>query len=220
MGVPISQSLQRATAGSVSHLVVLGHPSAESFNAALAHAYVETVRSKHQDAQLRDLYGLNFDPLLKESERTANDLAGVGEDARHELELAKQSDVIVFVYPLWFGAPPAIVKGYLDRVFGAASRQSEFYIPDKRPFTGKRLAVISTSGSSLPWLEGQGIWVSLRQSFDQYLKSVLGFSHCDHYHAEGIVDELGPAHADRIFFEVAEFATKICAAAAQSKARS
>lgn len=211
MGSPTEHSSQ-ATGGTLSHLVVLGHPSPESFNAALANVYIETVTSRHHSAELRDLYALDFDPLLKEDERTANDARGVPEDARRELDLAKKSDVIVFVYPLWFGAPPAIVKGYLDRVFGAASRESDFYTPGKNPFAGKRLVVISTSGASLPWLEGQGVWVSLRQSFDQYLKSVVGFAHCDHYHADGIVDGLGQSHAARVFFEVTQFADKICAA--------
>jgi NAD(P)H dehydrogenase (quinone) len=192
---------------------VLGHPSTDSFNAALAEAYMATVRSNGQHATLRDLYALDFDPLLKESERTASDPTAVPDDARHELDLATQSDVILFVYPLWFGAPPAIVKGYLDRVFGAATRYVDFYSPGKSPFAGKRLAVISTSGASLPWLEGQGIWISLRQSFDQYLKVVAGFSQCDHYHADGIVDGLGPAHAARVICEVTEFANRMCAAA-------
>lgn len=193
------------------HHVVLGHPSAESFNAALAQAYVEAVCARGHRAVLRDLYALQFDPLLKESERTARDRKEIPDDVRHELELALEADIIVFVYPLWFGAPPAIVKGYLDRVFGAANRFIDCHTPDKSPFAGKRLVVISTSGTSLPALEEQGVWVSLRQSFDQYLKAVIGFSRCDHYHADGIIDGLGPTHAERVLFEVAQFADKICA---------
>jgi NAD(P)H dehydrogenase (quinone) len=194
-----------------SHHVVLGHPSAESFNAALAQAYVEAVRARGHRAVVRDLYTLKFNPLLTETERTTSDRMEIPDDARHELELALEADIVVFVYPLWFGAPPAIVKGYLDRVFGAANRYIDFYNPDKSPFAGKRLVVISTSGASLPWLEEQGIWVSLRQSFDQYLKAVIGFSRCDHYHADGIIDGLGSTHAKTVLLEVAQFADKICA---------
>jgi NAD(P)H dehydrogenase (quinone) len=218
MDLSTDQASQPA-AGMVSHLVILGHPSTESFNATLAEAYMATVRSKGQHAILRDLYAIDFDPLLKEAERTASGPTMVPDDARHELELATQSDVVVFVYPLWFGAPPAIIKGYLDRVFGAATRYVDFTNPKKSPFAGKRLAVISTSGSSLPWLEGQGIWISLRQSFDQYLKAVVGFSRCDHYHADGIVDGLGPSHAARVIYEVTDFANKICSTSAHAAAR-
>ena len=202
-----------------SHLVVLGHPSPDSFNAALARTYIDTVKANGQQTVLRDLYALGFDPLLKESERTASDLTQVPEDARRELELAEQADVILFVYPLWFGAPPAIVKGYLDRVFGAASRSIDFQTPGKSPFAGKQLAVISTSGAQRPWLEAHGVWQSLRQSFDQYLKDVVGFAHCDHYHADAIADGLNPTHATRVLAEVAQFADKMCAAASPAAMR-
>ncbi|WP_324806196.1 NAD(P)H-dependent oxidoreductase [Sphingomonas sp. LY29] len=198
------------------HLVVLGHPSPTSFNAAIAAAYIDVVHARHQRTEFRDLYALGFDPLLKEEERTASDGEKLPEDARRELDLALAADVILFVYPLWFGAPPAIVKGYLDRVFGAASRTREFYDPGNSQFADKRLAVISTSGASLPWLEGQGVWVSLKQSFDRYLKVVVGFAEVEHYHADGIVDGLGPAHAERVLYEVAQFADRMCAAPARS----
>lgn len=207
--------VQREGTGAASHLVILGHPSPDSFNAAVANAYVDAVRAKHQQAVLRDLYALKFDPLMTEQERTAGDPDDLPADARRELDLAMEADVIVFVYPLWFGAPPAIVKGYLDRVFGAASREREFYDTGRGPLAGKALAVLSTSGASLPWLEGQGVWISLRQSFDQYLKAVIGFSRSDHYHADAIVDDLSPAHAEQVLFEVAQFAERICAAAAR-----
>lgn len=217
IGLMPSETEQRTKGRNISHLVILGHPSSHSFNSAIARSYIERVQSTHHDTVLRDLYALEFNPVLTESERTASDLSEVTQVARRELDFALAADVLVFVYPLWFGAPPAIVKGYLDRVFGAASRSKDFYTPGKSPFAGKRLVVISTSGASLPWLEGQGIWMSLRQNFDQYLKAVLGFSHCDHYHADGIGDDLGPTHAARVLFEVSEFAHKICAETAHGR---
>ena len=199
-----------------AHLVVLGHPSTDSFNAALARCYVETVRSVHHDAVLRDLYALGFDPLLKESERAADGTAGVSDDVRAEVELLSQCDVLTFVFPLWFGMPPAIVKGYIDRVLGTGFRLDDLTKDGHGALRGKRLAVITTSGSRRAWLEEHGMWVSLRQSFDEYLKSVFRFTHCDHYHADAIGDDMGEADADRILFEVREFARSVCAAAATS----
>ena len=92
-----------------SHLVVLGHPSTRSFNAALAAAYIEKARSLHHHAELRDLYALGFDPLLKESERMADGAAAASSDIEVEVGLFKQCDVLTFIYPLWFGMPPAII---------------------------------------------------------------------------------------------------------------
>lgn len=197
-----------------SHLVVLGHPSPKSFNAAITGRYVEAVRGVHHEAVQRDLYALGFDPLLKESERTANGAESEAEDVRTELEFLRQCDIVTFVYPLWFGMPPAIVKGYIDRVLGAGFRVDDLGQSGKGVLRGKRLAVITTSGSRITWLEEHGMWISLRQSFDEYLKSVFGFCHCDHYHADSVVDELTPANAERILFEVGEFARSVCASAA------
>jgi len=197
-----------------SHLVVLGHPSSTSFNAAIANRYVETVRSIHQDAALRDLYALDFDPLLKEAERTSNGADRVSSDVQGELAFLRQCDVLTFVYPLWFGMPPAIIKGYIDRILGAGFRLDDIGQAREGVLRGKRLAVITTSASRLPWLEEHGMWISLRQSFDEYLKTVFGFVGCDHYHAESIVDDLGPASAERILFEVDQFARSVCAQAA------
>ncbi len=197
-----------------SHLVVLGHPSSSSFNAAIAGRYVDAVRASHHDAVLRDLYAEGFDPLLQESERTANGVDSASSDVQAELNVLEQCDVLIFVYPLWFGMPPAIITGYIDRVLGAGFRVDDLNRSSGGMLRGKRLAVITTSGSKLTWLEEHGIWVSLRQSFDEYLKSVFGFARCDHYHADSVVDDLSSGDAERILFEVEEFARQVSASAA------
>jgi NAD(P)H dehydrogenase (quinone) len=195
----------------ISHLVILGHPSPDSFNAAVARHYIEAVRANHQDAVLRDLYALNFDPRLRESERLPGESDALELDARVELELLQQCDVVAFVYPLWFGMPPAIIKGYIDRVFGAGFRLESLKRPEEKMMSGKQLAVLSTSASTRPWLEAQGMWVSLRQSFETYLRTVFGFSKDHHYHAGSIGDVLSPVEAERVFYEVGEFARTVCA---------
>lgn len=201
-----------------SHLVVLGHPSPDSFNAAIADRYIETVRSVYHDAVLRDLYAIDFDPLLKERERTAEGAVGISDDVQIELGFLGQCDVLTFIYPLWFGMPPAIIKGYIDRILGSGFRVDDLAEAPVKMLRGKQLAVITSSGSRRSWLEEHGMWISLRQSFDEYLKTVFGFVRCDHYHADSIGDDLGSEDARRILFEVGEFARNVCAmAAAQSR---
>ena len=198
----------------VSHLIVLGHPSPDSFNAAIAHQYEETVRANHQDVILRDLYALGFDPLLKGPERTANTTDTVAADVRIELDLIEQCDVLTFVFPLWFGMPPAIIKGYVDRVLGAGFKSNEIGKAEDGVFQGKQLAVLTTSASTLPWLEAHGMWISLRQSFDHYMGTVFGFSASGHYHAGSIIDNLSPLCAQQILHEVSEFTRGVCATTA------
>ena len=204
----------------VEHLIILGHPSNKSFDAAMARRYVETVEANHHVAVLRDLYALHFDPCLKEDERFSSGDRPLPADVSVELGLIERCDVITFVYPLWFGVPPAIIKGYLDRVFGAAFRLSDLKGDERTLFAGKHLAVLSTSAATKPWLDSQGMLTSLRQSFETYLKTVFGFSECSHYHAASIVDGLSHAEADRILFEVSEFTRSLCAETALSKRKS
>lgn len=195
----------------VSHLVVLGHPGESSFNAAIAHQYNQTVQANYQEVVLRDLYALGFNPLLDETERTANSTDAVAADVRIELDLIEQCDVLTFVFPLWFGMPPAIIKGYVDRVLGAGFKSNEIGKAEDGAFQGKQLAVLTTSASTLPWLEAHGMWISLRQSFDHYMGTIFGFSASGHYHAGSIVDNLSPLSAQQILHEVSEFARDVCA---------
>jgi NAD(P)H dehydrogenase (quinone) len=98
----------------VNILVVLAHPDPSSFNHALADAAARTAREHGHDVVLHDLHGEEFDPILPRAE--------FGRDAplapwlrRHCDELAA-ADGIVVVHPNWWGQPPAILTGWIDRV--------------------------------------------------------------------------------------------------------
>ncbi|HHX63789.1 MAG TPA: NAD(P)H-dependent oxidoreductase [Chloroflexi bacterium] len=96
-------------------LVVLGHPDPGSFNHAIAYTAVQTLQANGHEVIFHDLYAERFDPLIRAGEI----LRGGGIDAmvaRHCAELTA-ADGIVVVHPNWWGQPPAILKGWVDRVF-------------------------------------------------------------------------------------------------------
>jgi len=97
------------------HAIIASHPDANSFTLAIARDYAEAVRSHGHEAIVRDLYQRGFDPVLNLEERNGEP----GADVLAEWETLGEIDVFVLVYPIWFGAPPAMIKGYIDRVFGA-----------------------------------------------------------------------------------------------------
>jgi putative NADPH-quinone reductase len=99
----------------VKALVVVSHPAADSFN----HALAETVRaawaSAGCDVVFHDLYAEGFDPLLSAAE--ARGASSEDETvARHIAEL-RASEVLAVIHPNCWGAPPAMMKGWIDRVF-------------------------------------------------------------------------------------------------------
>ncbi len=95
-------------------LVILAHPDRGSFNHAIASAAVGTLRANRHRVIFHDLYEERFAPLLPRREigREAHPPPAV---ARHGRE-ASRADGIVVVHPNWWGQPPAILKGWIDRV--------------------------------------------------------------------------------------------------------
>lgn len=99
-------------------LVIHAHPSPVSFSAALAHETAEALARGGSQVDLCDLYAENFDPVLpapsyaRYLDAPAN-RAGV---ERH-VERLLAADILVLVFPVWHDGPPAILKGYFDRVF-------------------------------------------------------------------------------------------------------
>lgn len=196
----------------IRHLVVLGHPAERSFNRSVADAYCRTVEKCGQTAILRDLYAMGFDPLLKADERPGTPDFVPAPDVRHELDLIRGCAVITLIYPLWFGMPPAIIKGYVDRVLGAGVLASDLKQGSPHHLLhGKRLAIFSSSGSTRPWLEEKGQWRSLCQAFELYLSGIFSLEGNDHLHFEAIVPD-APAQYIRENLDVLqERARTICA---------
>jgi len=96
-------------------LILLAHPSSDSFNHAIAAKVHETLLSMRHEVIFHDLYAENFDPLLG-----ANEIPKDGEyndSIRQHCEELQNAEGIVIVHPNWWGMPPAIMKGYIDRVF-------------------------------------------------------------------------------------------------------
>lgn len=96
-------------------LAILGHPDPHSFNHALAQAVCRSLADNGHDVVFHDLCAEGFDPLL-----TAGEIPQQGvippAIARHCQQL-QATEGIVIVHPNWWGQPPAIVKGWVDRVF-------------------------------------------------------------------------------------------------------
>lgn len=94
--------------------VILAHPDPTSFSHAIASAACEQLISNGYDLNVHDLYEEGFNPLLSahESRVWQSDDALV-EQHCHEIAHA---DAIVLIHPNWWGQPPAILKGWVDRV--------------------------------------------------------------------------------------------------------
>jgi NAD(P)H dehydrogenase (quinone) len=167
----------------LKHAIIACHPDASSFTLAIANRYADAVRAHGHAAIVRDLYRLGFDPVLRLEEREGEPAA----DVVAEWEALGEIDVFVLVYPIWFGAPPAMLVGYIDRVLGAGrTRGSAREGARSSILQGKHLVSLTLSGSMRAWLDEKGVLGSLRNLFDRYLGEVFGLPETHHFHFDGI----------------------------------
>jgi NAD(P)H dehydrogenase (quinone) len=94
--------------------VILAHPDFESFNHAIAQTVVDALKENGYRVFFHDLYQEKFDPRLN-LEEVAKDAILPAVIRKHCDEIAAASGIVI-VHPNWWGQPPAILKGWVDRV--------------------------------------------------------------------------------------------------------
>ena len=195
------------------HVVVLAHPDPASFNGLVADAWCTAARDSGHEAIVRDLYALDFDPRLKAHERPGIDGFHISPDVAVELDAIRGSDAFVLVYPIWFGMPPAMITGYVDRVLGAGVTPGQVrqHSADT-PLRDKRLVSVTSSGASRHWLDDPAQTASMRQVFGRYVQHAFAMKAFDDLHFGETVAGLEQDYIDANLAQVDDLAKSICAA--------
>ena len=94
--------------------VILAHPDITSFNHAIAGTVVNKLKENGHKVNFHDLYQEKFDPLLFHDE-FLKETSLPNAIARHCREIASANGIVI-VHPNWWGQPPAILKGWIDRI--------------------------------------------------------------------------------------------------------
>lgn len=129
-------------------LIILGHPRKDSFSGALADAYKVGALSSQMNVRQLILGDMSFDPnVVAVSPRSQM----AEDDITYAQELILWADHLVFVYPTWWGTMPALLKGFLDRVFtpGFAFEELEETQSWEKLLKGKSAQLITTMDTPL-----------------------------------------------------------------------
>ena len=150
-------------------LLILASPSG-SFGAALAEAYASAARQSGHDVRQLELERLQFDPLLRQGYRSEQPLEPDLLAARQAIEWAGH---LVFVYPIWWGSVPALLKGFLDRVLlpGFAFRYRAGQAFPERLLGGRSAQLLVTMDTP-PWYFR---WIFRAPGIQQMKKTTLEF---------------------------------------------
>jgi len=189
------------------HALIVAHPKPESFTLAVAQAYADAARARGHDVQLRDLYRMKFSPCLEADEMPGTEFAP-RPDVAAEREVLSRVDAFAFFYPFWLNAPPAMMKGYMERVFGMGFAYGPSKGGNVPLLKGRKMISFTSSGAPTEWVVKTGAWDAARKLFDEHLASMCGFDLLDHVHFGGIVPNIRKDVIARHLAEVRERVTR------------
>ena len=174
----------------MKHAIIVAHPKHSSFTMAAAGAYRDAVLQRGYEVAFRDLYSAKFNPCLHEDEIPwASDFA-THLDIAEERRALEGTDVFAFFYPLWLNTPPAMLKGYLERVFGLGFAYSRGKGGNEPLLRNRKLISFSSSGAPTDWVIQSGAWAAVRTLFDTHFAAVCGLDVVDHVHFGGMVPSI------------------------------
>ncbi|ALC83477.1 NAD(P)H-dependent oxidoreductase [Bacillus gobiensis] len=188
----------------MNHLVVYAHPHPESFNHAILETAVKALEDKGHQVFVRDLYALDFQPVLKPQDTAAMKSGNIPDDIKTEQEFITKADVITFIYPIWWSGLPAILKGYVDRVFayGFAYAYGEGEIIQL--LKGKKGLIINTHGTPKEIYDEMGMTASLTITSDVGIFDFTGIEPLDHLLFGNVSEYLEEAALKDILKQVEE----------------
>lgn len=152
-------------------LVILGHPQRDSLCGAIASSYVKSAKIAGNEVQQIFLGDLSFDPVLHSGYSAIQELEPDLAAGQAAITWAQH---IVFVYPIWWGAMPALLKGFVDRVFlpGFAFKYREGSPFWDRLLSGRSAHLIVTMDTP-PWYFR---WIYRMPGHNQMKRTILEFS--------------------------------------------
>jgi NAD(P)H dehydrogenase (quinone) len=188
----LSQDQETIKGPAMRHAIILAHPDSGSFCASIARDCMRVLRSLGHSVLLRDLYSMDFQPCLQAEEIPGHPRYAPAPDVVAERDRLAEVDSFILVYPFWFNAPPAILKGFVDRVFGLGFGYSSVLGGTAPMLAGRTLTSFSTSGAPEAWVDSTGALKALMTVFDLHLAAVTGLDIQGHTHLGGITPSLGP----------------------------
>lgn len=157
-------------------LVIYAHPNPASFNAAITAVVKEELEKKGVEVKVKDLYAMNFNPVLSKEDFDGFHTGNIPADIKREQEDVKNADVIIMIAPVWWYSVPAIMRGYMDRVFSLGFAYEYTENGPRGLLTGKKGLVITTAGAEEKVAQATGLDKVIDWGIAQALFGFCGFS--------------------------------------------
>lgn len=143
-------------------LIVIAHPEPNSFNAAMYREALKTLEENGHEVKTSDLYQMNFNPVSdrenfttvknteyfsqQAEEHFASENNGFANDVLEEQDKVLWCDLMIWQFPLWWFSVPALLKGWVDKVFAMGKLYDNGRIYENGLLKGKKALVSTTTG--------------------------------------------------------------------------
>ena len=172
-------------------LIVYANPEPTSFSAALKDAAVNALLAHGHQVVVSDLYAENFNPVAgrhdfktvadanrfhyQQEQLKANQEQGFCDELAREQQRVAQADLFIFIYPLWWGGMPAILKGWFDRVLAYGFAYADGKRFDSGFFRGRHgLVALTTGGTPERFSEG-GVYGPIEKLLYPHRRTMLEY---------------------------------------------
>jgi len=173
-------------------LIVHAHNEAQSFTSSMKDLAVDELTAQGHTVVISDLYAMHWNPLASAADFTSRanpeyltyaleqrkgvESGSIAADIRAELDKLQAADLVIFSFPLYWFAMPAIMKGWLDRVLvsGVCYGGMRFY--DRGGLKGKRAMLALTCGGKPHMLVEGGIHGPIEDMLQPILRGTLAYT--------------------------------------------
>jgi NAD(P)H dehydrogenase (quinone) len=128
-------------------LIIYTHPDTDGYNKEILRVVEEKLKKEQIDYNLIDLYKIKYNAILEKEELYTKGNRFISEENIKIQNEIKQRDKLIFIYPIWWGTMPAILKGFTEKVF---TPRFAYYYENKLPnglLKEKKAFIFSSSGS-------------------------------------------------------------------------
>ncbi len=157
----------------MKHLIIYSHLNPNSFTKAIVDQIEIKGKEKGDEVKIIDLYGEKFNPILEFPDIESMFMGKeTPTDAKKYQEMITWADHLTFVYPLWWGQMPAMLKGFIDRIFASGFAFEYGETGPKGLLNGKTAKLYISTGTPNEYYEQSGMFDAQRRINNE---GVFGF---------------------------------------------
>jgi NAD(P)H dehydrogenase (quinone) len=161
-------------------LVVYAHPNPEAFNHAVLEHFVQGLQSKGHELEILDLYAEGFNPLLSAADLASLQSGETPVDIQDQQAKVARAEGLAFIFPIWWSSMPAILKGWIDRVF---SLGFAYAFGEEGPvglLKQQKALLITTAGGDQAFFDHSGIQKAIQMTIDLGVFAFTGIPKVQH----------------------------------------